>query len=82
MALTWHVLNPAGSRLGSACNRVRRVAGRECHSCIVSGRGKLNTSRERGFGSRVSVNRVNAPVLSYTKGKGSELLSHFSFAEA
>ena len=82
MAFTWHVLNPAGFRHGSACSRARRVAGRECHSCIVSGRGKLNTSRERGFGSRVLVNRVSTPVLSYTNGRGSELLSHFSLAEA
>ena len=33
-------------------------------SGMVSGRGKLKTSRERGFGSRPLVNRVSTPVDS------------------
>ena len=40
-------------------------------SCIVSGRGKLNTSRERGFGSRLSVKRVSTPVVVHPLEVGS-----------
>ena len=81
MALTWQARKPAGSRGGSARRRARSVAGREYHACIVSGRGKLNTSRERGFGSRTSVNRVSTPVASYTNGRGSRLFTHLSLAD-
>jgi hypothetical protein len=49
---------------------------------MVCGRGKLNTSRERGTGSWRSVKRVTTPVLSYTRGSGSRLFTHLSVAVA
>ena len=81
MALTWQALKPVGSKGGSARRRARSESGCEYHCCIVSGRGKLNTSRERGFGSRMSVNRVSTPVASYTNGRGSLLFTRLSLAD-
>jgi hypothetical protein len=69
-----------------ACRRhqsgARSDFGLESHSDSVSGRWNVKTSREQGFGSCPSVNRVMTPVLSYTNGSGSLLLTHFSLAAA
>lgn len=66
-----------GSGGMASCRRRRSVEGCASHAANVSGRKKLNTSRERGAGSRVSVNRVILPVASNRKGSGSLLVRHF-----
>ena len=50
----------------AGCGAGARAAMRSAPAipCSVSGRWKLNTSRERGLGSRPSVKRVMTPVLS------------------
>lgn len=67
---------------GMATKRARREEPASSQARMVSGRWKLKTSRERGFGSRPSVKRVMTPVLSYRNGRGFWSLIHLSLAFA
>ena len=57
-------LGQQGAPMRLLMRKERNDLGFESHSAIVSGRGKVKTSRERGLGSRPSVKRVITPVLS------------------
>ena len=64
MAVIWQSRRPAGFSAGRSWSAARSDFGFESQSRMVSGRWKVKTSRERGFGSRPSVKRVMTPVLS------------------
>src|SRR3972149_10644043 len=81
MALIWHSRRPSVGREGRSRSPFLSVFSPFNNSLKVSGLWKVNTGRERGFGSRKLVKWVIVPVLSYTKDNGS-LLRCFSLLAA